>query len=481
MKKTVFSLLLFISLLLPQVAMATPSQFGATGLITVPTADTLDSGNLAIGLWFNSSSAKSQTATIVPVSLTMGLGTFLEAYGSFPNLLFNNDEFASGRGFANLGLKARVWGKRSSPVKFSLDIQARRHIDDDVTRDGLTDLMGRGIFSFKTARWGLHLNAGYLKNDSKKNVDNQVVGGAGLEFYPMARLRVLAELDGATEALSIEDPPLEALFGFQYFISPHLTFHSSYGMGLTDSVNDWRVIVGLSTSQGIGTYTKPVPRIIETPDLEAKKEPVKKARFKALTPLVPKKKIIAKDPITKLEIPVDPGGEVVVVDPSELLVIPGTAAIKGAPVSPITAPVPSVKEIPVEVAPRFKKNISIETVLYRKFRFDELNYEFDQSTLTAAGSRAIALVANKLREENKYFILRVNGHTDSTGSESYNERLAYKRAVSVAERLVVNEGFDPSRIFVKGIGETDPIADNSTPEGRSINRRSEILVLLPKK
>ena len=235
MKKTCIPFFLFLALLLPGIALATPSQYGISGLITVPTADTLDSGNLAIGLWVNTSSANNQNATLVPVSLTMGLGTFMEAYGSFPSLLFNNDEFASGRGYADLGLKMRVLGKRSSPIKFALDIQARRTIDNNVVRDGLTDVLGRGIASFKTARMGLHLNAGYLMSDSKGGLDDQIVGGAGFEFYPMARLRILAELDAATEPSSGTDMPLETLFGLQYFISPHLTFHSSYGVGLSES------------------------------------------------------------------------------------------------------------------------------------------------------------------------------------------------------------------------------------------------------
>ncbi|WP_026362311.1 OmpA family protein [Geopsychrobacter electrodiphilus] len=483
MKKIIILCFLLSIITSAELVQATPSQYGVTGLITVPTADTLDSGNIAVGLWVNTSKNGRDKPTVVPVSLTLGLGTFMEAYGSFPNLLFNDNEFESGRGFADLGIKVRVLGKRSSSFQFSLDAQARRHIDKQLSRDGLTDLVGRGIASVKTSNFGLHLNAGYLQNDNKKNIDNQIVGGLGAEFYPMARLRILAEFDGATKALSTLKPPLETLFGFQYFISPHLTFNSSYGVGLTDSANDWRVIVGLSTSQGIGTYTKPVPRIIEPPVEKSKLEPVKKAKFKALTPLVPKKKILEADPVAKLEIPVDPGLETVIVDPSDLLVVPGTAAIMGAPASPISTPVPAtptVTEVPAGQAPEFQTKGPIETVVYRKFRFDELNYGFDQSSLTESGKRAVALVADKLRKESKKFILLVNGHTDSTGSEDYNEKLSYKRAVSVGIWLVSHEGFDPSRIFIKGVGEDDPIADNSTPEGRSLNRRSEILVLLPK-
>ncbi|NCP04329.1 MAG: OmpA family protein, partial [Deltaproteobacteria bacterium] len=148
MKKIVLCVLVLL-IFLPGILLATPTQFGSSGLVTVPSADTLDSGNLAIGFWVNSSSNGSERATILPVSLTMGLGTFMEAYGSFPNLLFNDDEILSGRGFADLGLKVRVLGTRSSKFKFALDTQAQRALAKDPEIDGRTDLIGRGIFSFK--------------------------------------------------------------------------------------------------------------------------------------------------------------------------------------------------------------------------------------------------------------------------------------------------------------------------------------------
>lgn len=483
MKKIVLCVLTLL-VLLPKILLATPSQFGSTGLVTLPSADTLDSGNLAIGFWINSSSNGSDNATILPISLTMGLGTFMEAYGSFPNLLFNDDEISSGRGFADLGLKVRVLGTRSSKYKLALDTQAQRTLAKDPGIDGRTDLISRGIFSFKTARAGLHLNAGYKLIDKEWNYDDQVIGGVGLEFYPLARLRILAELDAATSVASEIDAPLEAQVGFQYFISPHLTFHASYGKGLSDSVNDWRVISGLSTSQGIGTYIKPVPRLIETPDPEENKKPVKKAMFKALTPLVPKVKKLEKttDPAEELEVPLESTSEKLQIDLSQALNIPGTAAIKGAPVLPLTSPIATVASPPVTVSAELtqpKKAAPLKTKIYRKYRFDEWKFETDQSTLGADGIKAIAQVAEALRKADKNFYLQINGYTDSTGSVSYNEKLGYKRAASVAQKLINNEGYDPSRIVVKSFGESKPLGDNATPEGRAMNRRTDILVLIP--
>jgi outer membrane protein OmpA-like peptidoglycan-associated protein len=405
----------------------------------------------------------------------------MEAYGSFPNLLFNDDEISSGRGFADLGLKIRVLGKRSSKYKFALDMQAQRAVAKDPDVDGRTDLVGRGIFSFKTARTGLHLNAGYKLIDNEWNYDDQIVGGVGLELYPLARLRVLAELDAATSVASGTDAPLEAQFGFQYFFSPHLTFHASYGMGLSDAVNDWRIISGFSTSQGIGTYIKPVPRLIETPDPEEKQEPVKKTMFKALTPLVPKVKKLENpdEPAKQLEVPLENQSKKMRIDLGEKLIIPGTKAIKGAPVSPLTPPAAAVTPVAGETVDG--AGVPFEAEIYRKYRFDELNFEPDQFSLSEEGVKAIALVAETLRKEGKDFHLQINGYTDSTGSETYNQQLSYRRATSVAEKLINNEGFDPARIYVKGVGEAEPLADNATPEGRALNRRAEILVLLPEK
>src|SRR2546425_46132 len=69
--------------------------------------------------------------------------------------------------------------------------------------------------------------------------------------------------------------------------------------------------------------------------------------------------------------------------------------------------------------------------------------------------------------------IRVQGHTDSTGSVSHNEELSMRRARSVRE-VLVNRGVKPEQMLVEGIGEARPIADNATAAGRSKNRRVEL-------
>lgn len=72
--------------------------------------------------------------------------------------------------------------------------------------------------------------------------------------------------------------------------------------------------------------------------------------------------------------------------------------------------------------------------------------------------------------------VQVVGHTDSTGSASYNQTLSERRANAVAD-LLIEGGTSPSRIRAIGRGEDQPVASNLTPEGRTQNRRVEIVIL----
>jgi len=92
----------------------------------------------------------------------------------------------------------------------------------------------------------------------------------------------------------------------------------------------------------------------------------------------------------------------------------------------------------------------------------------------AYSSGEISRVANIL---NKYpdTTMQIAGYTDSTGSETYNLGLSEQRASAVKNALVV-AGVDPSRMTTIGMGKSNPIADNSTAEGRMLNRRVTITI-----
>lgn len=79
-------------------------------------------------------------------------------------------------------------------------------------------------------------------------------------------------------------------------------------------------------------------------------------------------------------------------------------------------------------------------------------------------------------DEYQSTAIDIYGHTDSTGSDAYNQGLSQRRAQSVADYLVAR-GVDRVRLATRGFGESQPIADNSTEMGRAANRRVEIRIV----
>ena len=85
-------------------------------------------------------------------------------------------------------------------------------------------------------------------------------------------------------------------------------------------------------------------------------------------------------------------------------------------------------------------------------------------------------VAGVLDEHPEVEHIRVEGHTDSQGKPDFNQNLSQKRAEAVRRYLIDNDGIDPARLEAEGFGDTRPIADNGTEEGRAQNRRVEFIV-----
>ncbi|WP_025732990.1 OmpA family protein [Carnimonas nigrificans] len=103
---------------------------------------------------------------------------------------------------------------------------------------------------------------------------------------------------------------------------------------------------------------------------------------------------------------------------------------------------------------------------------NDIHFAFDSSKLSGDSQQTLNVVAQRL-VENSDVAVRIEGHTDSTGTEAYNKRLSQRRADSVAQYLT-SQGVDASRLTTEGFGESRPVADNSTREGRAQNRRVEI-------
>jgi len=102
-------------------------------------------------------------------------------------------------------------------------------------------------------------------------------------------------------------------------------------------------------------------------------------------------------------------------------------------------------------------------------------FDFDKSTIKPEGKRVLDQVAQQASAINLETII-ATGHTDSIGTEAYNQKLSERRANAVKDYLV-SQGVDPNRIYAEGKGETSPIASNATREGRAKNRRVEIEIV----
>ncbi len=102
-------------------------------------------------------------------------------------------------------------------------------------------------------------------------------------------------------------------------------------------------------------------------------------------------------------------------------------------------------------------------------------FDFNKYFLKPQSKEALKVVASILKEQPDKRI-KVVGYTDNVGSPEYNLRLSLQRAQSVADYLVYVEGVDPGRIRIEGRGEANPVANNSTEEGRAQNRRVEIIL-----
>jgi outer membrane protein OmpA-like peptidoglycan-associated protein len=107
---------------------------------------------------------------------------------------------------------------------------------------------------------------------------------------------------------------------------------------------------------------------------------------------------------------------------------------------------------------------------------NDVYFKFDSAQLTPADKQKLDVVATRLKKEAPSAQLRVSGHTDSVGSDKYNKTLSQKRAASVTNYLVSSGVPRSSFVAVVGEGESRPVADNKTAEGRALNRRVEIKI-----
>jgi OOP family OmpA-OmpF porin len=153
---------------------------------------------------------------------------------------------------------------------------------------------------------------------------------------------------------------------------------------------------------------------------------------------------------------------------------PATAAegCDGA-IVPAAAPAPAPAAAPAP-APAAAAPAPAPAAAKITFASDAL-FDFDRAVLKPEGRAGLDSLVEKMQGINLEVVVAV-GHSDSTGPAAYNQALSLRRAEAVKAYLV-SKGVEPNRVFVEGKGETQPVADNSTREGRAKNRRVEVEVV----
>ena len=104
----------------------------------------------------------------------------------------------------------------------------------------------------------------------------------------------------------------------------------------------------------------------------------------------------------------------------------------------------------------------------------DILFALDSAAVRSDLRRDLGVVAGNLRAYPNSTI-SIEGHTDNTGSASYNQALSQRRANAVAD-ILVNNGVPPARLYAVGRGENEPVASNLSATGRAQNRRVEIVI-----
>jgi len=136
---------------------------------------------------------------------------------------------------------------------------------------------------------------------------------------------------------------------------------------------------------------------------------------------------------------------------------------KPAPVSqvaPAPAPAPQPVAPPPAPAPE-KRTITVQL---------KVEFDFDKAVVRNIYGDELEAIANAMKEHGD-IDLALEGHTDAIGTDAYNQGLSERRVAAVKAKLVQDYGIPASRITTVGYGESRPIADNATAEGRQRNRR----------
>jgi len=153
---------------------------------------------------------------------------------------------------------------------------------------------------------------------------------------------------------------------------------------------------------------------------------------------------------------------------SKLIKLVTVAALSGAMMACASSP-----KAPLKTTTAYAPLELTETPRGPMVSLNDVLFDFDASTLRPEAQPIIKSAAGFL-QQNPSRIATVEGHTDSTGDAPFNQILSVERARAVKDALMA-AGVPADRIVSDGLGETQPVANNDTRDGRQANRRVEII------
>ena len=237
-----------------------------------------------------------------------------------------------------------------------------------------------------------------------------------------------------------------------------------------------------SVAPGEGQATRATPPLQEVaPNPQPKDVKSVAASPRAPAPEAPKPEL-APVPAPQLALPAPAAvsKEVVKEVPKEVI----KEVIKEVPAAVVPPPDRDGDGIPdsLDQCPDTVAGASVETDgCVRKAQvvaLPNIEFAYEKAELTPAGRQTLEQVVRFMNDQPE-LALDIWGHTDSKGAELYNLRLSQKRAAAVVEHLIAS-GIAASRLKSAGFGESRPLADNETDEGRERNRRVELNIRAPR-
>ena len=144
--------------------------------------------------------------------------------------------------------------------------------------------------------------------------------------------------------------------------------------------------------------------------------------------------------------------------------------------APMPAPAPAPAPVAKPEAPKPAPEPAKPKPVAEKVTFAaDVLFDFDKSVIKPDGKSKLDDLSNKMKGINLEVVIAI-GHTDSVGTDAYNQALSVRRAEAV-KAYFISRGVEGNRVYTEGKGEKQPVADNKTSDGRAKNRRTEIEVI----